>query len=242
MAGTYTYDAFGNLTNTPPAAIANNYEFSTKEFDPRNGLYYFGARYYDPEVGRWLTPDSLGLIDGVNLYAYVNNNPLNLIDPFGFMGERRQWWDKLEDGYYYGTGFGEEAVSYYAMKWAQTDDLHWGVAGGIASVWTPATYKSTLGVIIYGGIRAVDLAKVTYWQYYPAGVVNYISRYFTSSKTGQPPHGLGGEAQEKLRLPAYNSGTAVKQIKVNPFKYIKGSKKVPSANGHPGGGTQDLFQ
>ena len=88
VAGTYTYDAFGNLTNTPPVGNANRYEFSTKEFDTRNGLYYFGARYYDPEVGRWLTPDSLGLIDGLNLYVYVNNNPLNLVDPYGFMGER----------------------------------------------------------------------------------------------------------------------------------------------------------
>jgi uncharacterized protein RhaS with RHS repeats len=50
-------------------------------------LDYFGGRYYDPETGRWLTPDPLGFVDGLNPYLYVGNNPINLIDPFGFCAE-----------------------------------------------------------------------------------------------------------------------------------------------------------
>lgn len=44
-------------------------------------------RYYDPEVGRWITPDPLGYADGPNLYAYVHNNPINSFDRLGFATE-----------------------------------------------------------------------------------------------------------------------------------------------------------
>jgi len=69
---------------TPQAGgDTNRYLFSTKELDSRSGLQFFGARYYDPEIGRWLSPDPLGFVDGVNQYTYVNNNPVNWVDPNG---------------------------------------------------------------------------------------------------------------------------------------------------------------
>jgi len=48
-----------------------------------NGLYYMRARYYDPEVGRFVNKDPIGYRGGINLYAYVQNNPINWIDPSG---------------------------------------------------------------------------------------------------------------------------------------------------------------
>ncbi|MBI5024352.1 MAG: RHS repeat-associated core domain-containing protein [Candidatus Omnitrophica bacterium] len=58
----YEYDAFGNGKH---GKKWNTYRFSSKEFEDHAGLYFFGARYYDPEIGRWLTPDPLGFIDGI---------------------------------------------------------------------------------------------------------------------------------------------------------------------------------
>ena len=52
-------------------------------FDQETGLHYNYHRYYDPTTGRYLTPDPIGLVGGINPFAYTFNNPVNLIDPYG---------------------------------------------------------------------------------------------------------------------------------------------------------------
>ena len=76
----YEYDAYGNILNN---VIPSSHGFSTKEFSRRSGLSYFGARYYDSRIGRWTQPDPLGMVNGPNMYLYVNNNPVNKVDPYG---------------------------------------------------------------------------------------------------------------------------------------------------------------
>ncbi len=53
-----------------------------KEWDPEVQLYYFGARWYDPEIGRWLSREPYKL-DGPNLYQYTFNDPINGYDEDG---------------------------------------------------------------------------------------------------------------------------------------------------------------
>jgi RHS repeat-associated protein len=80
----YLYDPYGNILGQWwPLADASRYRFSSKEFHPLSGLYYFGARFYDPNLQRWLNQDPIGEPGGINLYRYVANNPNDNDDPLG---------------------------------------------------------------------------------------------------------------------------------------------------------------
>jgi RHS repeat-associated protein len=80
----YEYDAFGNTTvKTGTLADANPFRFSTKYLDEEPNLYYYGARSYNPELGRWPSRDPIGERGGVNVYAFVANEPIAAIDPLG---------------------------------------------------------------------------------------------------------------------------------------------------------------
>jgi len=59
------------------------YSSVNKRKDGASGLSYFGARYYDSNVGRWTQKDPLGMINGPNKYLYCGNNPVSFIDPWG---------------------------------------------------------------------------------------------------------------------------------------------------------------
>ena len=82
IAQRYRYDAFGRMTQS--GSITQPFTYTAREYDTETGLYYYRARYYDPKAGRFITKDPISFNGGdVNLYAYVGNNPVNLIDPEG---------------------------------------------------------------------------------------------------------------------------------------------------------------
>ncbi len=87
----YSYNAFGNLIGaSSQGTLPNPRQFLTKEADS-TGLIYFGARYYDPRIGRFITTDPSGMSDGPNVYLYCRNNPVNLMDAWGLcvsLGQR----------------------------------------------------------------------------------------------------------------------------------------------------------
>ena len=72
------YDAFGNQSSI---VGINQWRFCSKRKE--ENLVYFGSRFYDPEFGRWLTPDPLGAFESSNVYLYTLNSPLNRLDAFG---------------------------------------------------------------------------------------------------------------------------------------------------------------
>jgi len=80
----YRYDPFGNLQGLAgPLAEANRIRFSSKEFHPPSGLSYFGFRFYDPNLQRWINQDPMGERGGLGLYTYVGNAPTIAVDPDG---------------------------------------------------------------------------------------------------------------------------------------------------------------
>ena len=75
----YCQEGFGNVIQTV-GSVDNDYHLTTKETDSDTGLYYFYARWYDPEIGRFVSKD---IIPSINFYYYAQNNPLGMIDPTG---------------------------------------------------------------------------------------------------------------------------------------------------------------
>jgi RHS repeat-associated protein len=82
--GTTAYKASNATIN----ATAKRYRYTGMERDEETGLEYHSARYYLPWLGRWVSADPLGLIDGCNCYQYVRNNPINYTDLNGKITKR----------------------------------------------------------------------------------------------------------------------------------------------------------
>jgi len=78
----FSYDAFGR-TRAREGLNRNPYQFTGQQVDAETGLVYLRARYYDPALGRFLSRDPV-LTE--HPYAYVGNNPANLVDPSGMSG------------------------------------------------------------------------------------------------------------------------------------------------------------
>jgi RHS repeat-associated protein len=86
-AAEYEYGPFGELLrSTGPLSSANPFRHSTKYQDDATGLLYYGYRYYSADAGRWIGRDPIGIRGGANLYGFVLNNPVSLIDILGLEG------------------------------------------------------------------------------------------------------------------------------------------------------------
>ena len=90
----YKYDAWGGIRtevkdeNHASIAELNPFRYRSYFYDPETNLYYLNTRYYDPEVGRFISQDDVSYLDpehvnGLNLFAYCGNNPVMNVDPNG---------------------------------------------------------------------------------------------------------------------------------------------------------------
>ena len=79
-AASYKYDPYGRIINSSDT-IGNVYRFSSKEVHLNSGMYYYGYRFYEPGLQRWINRDPLEENGGLNLYDYADNSPVSLARP-----------------------------------------------------------------------------------------------------------------------------------------------------------------
>jgi RHS repeat-associated protein len=157
LVGRIMYQPFGETTSTdldPHSRVfsigrdAATLKFKGKELDEETGLTYFGARYYDPGFGRFLTADSEipgnGMrTQGFNRYAYVFNNPVILFDPDGHEPKLAA----LENHYYVGPGWWQNTYSHYVNVAADSRASAWertNAVAGAALTLVPGAFEEVV--------------------------------------------------------------------------------------------------
>ncbi len=90
--GSTSYQAGRSFTEVS----LKRYRYTGKERDEETGLYYYGARYYAPWLGRWVSCDPLSINDGLNVFQFVRCNPINNRDSAGFRAQENEFAQKFE--------------------------------------------------------------------------------------------------------------------------------------------------
>ena len=147
----YVYDAWGNHAIVDASGndlasgvgVLNPFRYRSYYYDEETDLYYLQTRYYDPELGRFLSQDDVSYlapdnINGLNLYAYCGNNPVMNVDPTG-----TEWYDILAY-----IGLGIFLLSAVVITAGMAGAVIGGIAGGII-------YGAAIGSITFGTIGAV---------------------------------------------------------------------------------------
>jgi RHS repeat-associated protein len=107
----YEYTSYGReRVRTSAAAFPLSNRYTGQEFDAECGLYFYQSRYYDPELGRFIQPDStvpdIGNPQTLNRYTYAFNSPHNFTDPTGYFNE-----GPVSDSYY--SDYGRDVFDWY---------------------------------------------------------------------------------------------------------------------------------
>jgi RHS repeat-associated protein len=143
-AKTYRYDAFGRTT-TETGSLSNPFQFTGRERNYGGSLYYYRARTYDPDTGRFTGKDPAGMADGTNRYAYAAGNPVNFGDPSGLVRK-----GKIGYGGGGGNGVGKSGYTYSCYYWA-VDFL---IAIGVGVFCTMGLILTLGSLLVYEGAAA----------------------------------------------------------------------------------------
>lgn len=183
--GTTAYQA----KNASIKAAAKRYRYTGMERDEETGLEYHSARYYLPWLGRWLNSDPIGIGGGINVYAYVRNNPIILNDPSG--------QDPPDDGY-------PPVVSDTSPTFRQLSTSHFGLNLNLSR--PIATFAGNIQIaesehIARSDGSGGDPSSVTSGAYLRSGYLSFNPRNYSinigaSISTDQHFSGLGSFASD----------------------------------------------
>jgi RHS repeat-associated protein len=170
VAERYEYDAWGNVLGVfdgnggslPSSVLGLRYLFQGREYSwavhaawGGAGLYYFRARWYDPQTGRWLSNDPIGISGGLNQYAFCADNPVMFLDPLGLFWEHVDLYGSMSDmataGYNRGGISGSVQANFYSGMTALLDVIGGQGVGGTASKSGTAAGEGRTGAAVAWG-------------------------------------------------------------------------------------------
>ena len=249
--------------STTPAYMLNNYTF-TGQFsymdDPSTsgvtegfGLMFYNARMYDPVTGRFTSADTIipGGVQGLDRYAYVNNSPLNYIDPTGHNCEPGDTepggycWsphpDKLDPAMLKKTAHGMEVYEFYKRLYTDKKGWWWTTYGadGHFSAWDfiGMMYGYELGIIATNGTYKAEV-----YPDYTEAMVRNSRQYCKELKGGCDPSSAVGAF---MHLSFYSQSTQKRAQDATPDMYMLDANRIsggmdlaaaiqnPAAFGHP---------
>jgi RHS repeat-associated protein len=188
------YDPWGKVSRSE-GNVDPSRRFTGQILDPESGLYYYGARYYDPELGRFISPDSIVPSPGdpqtLNRYSYVRNNPVKYIDPTG-----HSFWSAI--GNFFKNFFRSlpALITGILVGWAT-----WGIGGPILAGILGGMAAAVVNTAINGGNWGMNIGLGALF----GGIAGGIGPPIFEGVGGVPSNGVAWSNF----LPAVKAGVVV---------------------------------
>jgi RHS repeat-associated protein len=166
VANRYDYDSFGNIEQaTRIETVVNPFGFTARERDAESGLMFYRARYYDPQLGRFISEDPIGFEgEDLNLYRYVGNLPTIFADP---SGQSFIEWDTLvviRIHWIYGVEVGSAVggALHFLFPLSGCTSAFLGGIAGVANLYAYLAFLAAGGGGIIGGVGVLIVAALLY--------------------------------------------------------------------------------
>jgi RHS repeat-associated protein len=236
----YLYTAYGETTFVDPkgtlggsGSSGNRFLYQGHLYDPDLTTYYMRAREYSPYLGRFLSPDPLGLAGGSNVYAFVDGQPLTSIDPFGYVGQPAdpgQGFGSIQWAANHGISPRYYVAFYYSWVGSPLGRVHvpsaddvgeyakGAVTGGLQAI-------SPIDLGPHSGTERFETARVTWLAILSLGRILVAPNITSPSAT--PRLAVGGGGSIPVSLPVATTLAQKLLVWSSPNLLSSAQKKAP---------------